>query len=111
MVHHDHLVGEALGLEQEVRAHEDGLAVLGHLVDEAEHGARRLGVETGGRLVEQEEVGLVEHGAGQREAGPHAGRVAADLLVERVGDAEALAPPRRSRSSTSRGSTWKSAAA
>ena len=37
MVHHDDLVGEALGLEQQVRAHDDGLAVLGHLVDEAEH--------------------------------------------------------------------------
>ena len=39
VVHHDHLVGEPLGLEQEVRAHQDGLAVLGHLVDEAEHRA------------------------------------------------------------------------
>ena len=90
VVHHDHLVGEALGLEQEVRAHEDGLAALGHLVDEAEHRAGRLGVEARGRLVEQEEVGLVEHRPGQREAGAHAGGVPADLQVEGVGDAEAL---------------------
>ena len=40
MVHDDDLVGEAFGLEQQVGAHHDGLAVLGHLVDEAEHGAR-----------------------------------------------------------------------
>ena len=90
VVHHDDLVGETLGLEQQVRAHEDGLAALGHLVDEAEHGARRLGVEAGRRFVEQEEVGLVEHGAGQREPGAHAGGVAADLQVEGVGDAEAF---------------------
>ena len=48
----------------------------------------RLGIEAGGRLVEQQEIGLVEHGAGEREPGPHAGGVAADLLVERVEDAE-----------------------
>ena len=101
MVHHDDLVGEALGLEQQVRAHEDGLAVLGHLVDEAEHGAGRLGVEARGRLVEEQQVGLVEHGAGQREAGAHAGGVAADLLVERVGDPEAGRGARRCARPTS----------
>ena len=83
------------GLEQEVRAHEDGLALLGELVDEAEHGLGRLGVEAGGRLVEQQQVGLVEHGAGEREAGPHAGGVAADPLVERVARCRSAPRPRR----------------
>ena len=112
VVHHDHLVGEAFGLEEEVRAHEDGLAVLGHLVDEAEHGAGRLGVEAGGRFVEEQEVGIVEHGPGEREAGPHAGGVAADLAgrarrrcrsAGRVGDAVTArgpGPPRRARPRT-----------
>ena len=77
-VQHDDLVGQPLGLEQEVRAHEDGLAVLGHLVDEAEHRARRLGVEARSRLVEQQEIGLVQHRARQRQPGTHPGRVAAD---------------------------------
>ena len=90
VVHHHDLVGEAFGLEQEVRAHQDGLAAFGHLVDEAEHGAGRLRVEARGRLVEQQEIGLVQHRARQREPGAHAGGVAADLLVERVGDPEAL---------------------
>ena len=110
MIHHDDLVGETLGLEQQVRAHEDGLAAFGHLVDEPEHGARRLGVEAGGRLVEQEEVGFVEHGAGEGEPGPHAGGVAADPL------ASASEMPNRSaasaiRASVRRGSTRNSWAA
>ena len=65
---------------------------FGHLVDEAEHRPGRLGVEARGGLVEQQQVGFVEDGPGQREAGPHAGGVPADLLFERVEDAEA---PRR----------------
>ena len=50
----------------------------------------RLGVEAGGRLVEEQEVGIVQHRAGEREPGAHAGRVAADPMCERVGDAEAV---------------------
>ena len=60
----------------------------GHLVDELEHGVRRLGVEARGRLVVEEQLGAVQHAAGQREAGLHAGRVAADLVVEGGVDAE-----------------------
>ena len=71
MVHDHDLVGETFGLEEQVRAHEDGLAVFGHLVDESEHRARRLRIETGGRFVEQQEIGLVQHRAGEREACAH----------------------------------------
>ena len=67
----------------------DGLALLGELVDEAEDGLGRLGVEAGRRLVEQQQVGFVQDGAGEREAGPHAGGVATDPLVERARDVEA----------------------
>ena len=84
------LVGQALGLDQQVGAHHDGAALGGHLPDEVEHGVRRLGVEAGGGLVEQQQLGVVQHRAGQREAGLHAGGVAADLLVEGLDDAEAV---------------------
>ena len=89
VLEHDDLVGQALGLDQEVRAHHDGVAVGGHLPDELEHGVGRLRVETRGRLVEQQQLGVVQHGPGQRQPGLHARRVAADPLVERVEDAEA----------------------
>ena len=89
VVHHHDVIGEPFGLEQEVGAHEHGAAVVRHLADEREHRAGRLGVEAGGRLVEQEQVGFVERRAGEREARLHAGRVAADALPERVDDREA----------------------
>ena len=43
-VEDDDAVGQALGLHQEVGAHDDGAALGGHLPDEVEHGVRRLGV-------------------------------------------------------------------
>ena len=46
-------VGEALGLEQEVGAHEHGATVVGHLADHLEHGDRGLGIEARRRFVEQ----------------------------------------------------------
>ena len=69
------------------------------------------GSRPGGRLVEQQQVGVVQHRARQREPGAHAGRVAADLLVEGVGDAEAARRPRAMRVVGLAGSTSNSAAA
>ena len=34
---HDHLVGQALGLKEQVGAHDDGATLAGHLADEVEH--------------------------------------------------------------------------
>ena len=86
---HDDLVGQALGLDEQVGAHDHGVAVGGHLADEVEHGLGGLGVEARRRLVEEQQLGVVQHRPGQGQAGLHAGRVAADLLVEGVDDAEA----------------------
>ena len=86
---HDDLVGEALRLEQQVRAHHDRRAGGGHLTDELEHREGRLRVEARSRLVEQQQLRPVQHRARQREPGLHPRRVAAGTLVERVVDAEA----------------------
>ena len=99
VVHHDHLVGEPFGFEQEVRAHQDGLAALGHLVDEAEHRAGRLGVEPRGRLVEQQEVGLVQHRTGRARAGR-----ACRWSTRRPCWSSASAMPKRSAASAMRSS-------
>ena len=87
--HHD-LVGQALGLDQEMGAHHDGVALVGHLSDELEHGVRRLGIKPRGRLVVQQEVGAVQHRSSQCQTGLHPRRVAAHLLVEGTDDAEAI---------------------
>ncbi len=48
---HDDLVGQPFRLEQQVRAHDDGLAPLGHVVDEGQNRVGRLGIETRCRLI------------------------------------------------------------
>ena len=57
VLHHDDLVGEALGFEQEVGAHDHGAAVVGHLPDQVEHRVGGLGVEAGRRLVVEQQSG------------------------------------------------------
>ena len=71
-------------------AHEHGLAPRGELHDQPEDGTRRLGVEACRRLVEEQQVGLVQHRAGEGQAGPHPRRVRADAGPEGVLDAESL---------------------
>ena len=95
---HDDLVGQTFGFEQEMGAHHDRAALAGHLVDEVEHRERRLRVEARGRLVVEQQIRIVEHRPRQRETCLHPGGVAADLLVERVRDAEPLGGRGRCRS-------------
>ena len=85
----DDLVGQALGLQQEVGAHDDGVAVLGHRPDELQHGVGGLGVEAGRGLVVEQQVGVVHDRAGQGQPGLHAGRIAPDHLLQGGLDAEA----------------------
>ena len=87
---HDDLIRETFRFEEEMGAHHDRAALAGHLVDEVEHRERRLRVEARGRLVVEQQVRIVEHRPRQRETRLHPGRVAADLLVECMRDAEPL---------------------
>ena len=89
LVEHDDVIGEALRLHEVVGAHHDGVAVARHVADQLQYGLGRLGVEARRRLVEQQQPGLVQDGTGEREPGLHAGRVPADLGIERVLDVEA----------------------
>ena len=64
VVHHDEPVAELLGLVHEVRGeHQRGAAFL-ELVELVPQQVARLRIETGGRLVEQQQVGLVDQRAG-----------------------------------------------
>ena len=81
-----------LGLLHVVSGHEDGDGVLplqlDYVVPDVLAG---LGVEADGRLVEEEDVRVVEHAAGDLEAAPHAAGVGADdgvAAVPEVDDAE-----------------------
>ena len=61
---------------------------IGELTNESEHRMRGFRVQTGGGLIEDEEVGIAHQGPGQRQAGLHARGVATDRLVECAIDAE-----------------------
>jgi hypothetical protein len=89
-LHHDDVVGQALRLGQQVCAHHDRAALEGELADQLEHGVGRLRVQARGRLVEQEQLRLVQDRPGEGQSGLHARRVPTHGVVERVRDAEAL---------------------
>ena len=54
---HDHAIGERRRLVQVVRGQEHGRAGRGELADRLPRAAARLGIEAGGRLVEEEQLG------------------------------------------------------
>ena len=87
-LHHHDVVCESLGLREQVGAHHHRASLVGEVADQLQHRVGGLGVEPGSRLVEQQQLGVVQHGPGEREAGLHARRVAAHGLVERLIDRE-----------------------
>ena len=86
-------------------------AVDRHVVDEVPELAPRLGVDAGGRLVEQQQLRFVQHAGGEREALLPAARELAGELVAAVAEAHALddlAPPLRGGSASRRHRATKS---
>ena len=62
----------ALGFIQVRRGHQDGDALLQELREQLPELAPRHGIDAGGRLVEDDDVGLVDERAGQRQLLLHA---------------------------------------
>ena len=78
----DERVADPLDLAEQVRADHHGDAELGaDPVDQRQHGVPAGRVEAVGRLVEQQQVGVVHQRLGELDPLLHAGRVAADLPV------------------------------
>ena len=91
MVDDPEVVGELVGLLEVLGGEEDGHPlVAGEMRDLVPEGGAALDVEAGGRLVEEEDTGPVQQREGQVEPPLHAARVAADLAVGRIGEADAL---------------------
>ncbi len=76
------VIAEPLGLVHEVRGEDDGLALAQQHAQLLPHLVARLRIEAGGRLVEEDEVGIVHQGAREHEASLHA---AGELLDAAVG--------------------------
>ena len=80
----------ALRLVHVVGRDQDGQAVARHVVDQVPELAPRLGVDAGGRLVEQQQLRLVQHAGGERQPLlPAAGQLPGELVAP-VGQAHAL---------------------
>jgi hypothetical protein len=81
---HD-LVAQPLRLLHVMGRQHHGLAALAHGLDQAPEVAPRLRIETGGRLVQEHQPGIVDQGDGQQQAlalppGELAGVPVQDLL-------------------------------
>ena len=79
---HDHQpVAQLLRLVHVVRREDERHALLLEAVETVPEQVSRLRVEAGGRLVEQQQVGLVDEPAGDDQAPLHAPRERLDLVL------------------------------
>ena len=86
----------ALGLVHVVRADQHRDAARGELVQLVPEIAPRLRIDAGGRLVEQQQLRLVQQARGERQALlPAAGQLAGELVARDRRGRAARAPPRR----------------
>ena len=84
LVHQGDLVGEALGLLDVVGRHQDRRAARAQVVDQRPELGADLRVEADRRLVEQDQLRLVDEAAGEQEAPAHAAGELVDGVVAAV---------------------------
>ena len=95
-LHHQPPAGEihhalaAFRLVHVVGGHQHGHAVGGHLVDHVPELAPRLGIDAGGRFVEQQQARPMQHAGGQRHALLPAARQLLRQLIGAIGQADAF---------------------
>ena len=91
LLEHDDAVAQALDLAHVVRGEQHGRAALAAIVLEpAAHPVGSVGIERGGRLVEQQDLRLVDQRLRERHAGLLAGRQLAGRPVEEFVQVEFL---------------------
>ena len=98
----DHAVAHVFHVRQQMAAQDDGLAAPGQRQDQILDLAAADGVEAGGRLVEDDQVGVVDERLGQADAALHAlgeladrprpGLAQADHFEQLLGAVLALVP-------------------
>ncbi len=82
-------VADALGLFHVVGGVDDGAALIAQGADDVEDGVAGLRVDAGGRLIEQDERGIVDERGGEVEASLHAAGVFLDAVACAIGEANA----------------------
>ena len=90
MVHDRDAVAQGVGLLNVMGRQQDRAALAAHLQDRIVQLATGLGVEAGRRLVEEEDLGLVDERQGQREALPLAAGEGVEGTVGFLAQGEAV---------------------
>ena len=86
LVHDHEPVAQLLGLVHVVRRQDERHAALLEPVEPVPQQVPRLRVEAGRRLVEEQQVGLVDEGAGDRQPSLHPARQRLDLVAGPLGE-------------------------
>ena len=86
LVEHDEPVAELLGLVHVVGGEDEADALLLEPEEAVPQDVAGLRVEAGGRLVEQQDLRLVDERAGDRQPAPHAAGERLDALVAALGE-------------------------
>ena len=97
VVDHREARRQPLGLVHEVRGEQDRLALRDELAQAVPDQVARLRIEPRGRLVEDQEIGVVDQRARERQAPLHAARERADRLLALAREAGELEQPRDAR--------------
>jgi len=92
-VHQDQLLAELLGLLHDVGREHDGGPFTVELEDGVAEAVPVDGVKPGKRLIEDEQLGLMDHGGDELELLRHALREGLDPLMLPVGEVESFEPP------------------
>src|SRR5262249_7157418 len=90
LVNDRRVAAEALHVIHQMRREEDGGAAAGQLVHQVEEQTRRLHIEAIGRLVQDQELRLVQQREQQAELLLHAARVILGELVNGLAELQAL---------------------
>ena len=91
LVHDDDVVAGELDVGQEVRREDQADAlVVAEVAHELEHLVAPLRVHAVGRLVEEQQIGIVDERLRQLDALLHAGRVGLDVAVARLAEADVV---------------------
>ena len=97
-IDHDDAIGEALGFLHVVRRVEQRLAAALQFFEVVENRVAALRIDADGRLVEQQDVGIVQKACGQIQAALHPAAERLHALARAIGEADQRQRRQSSRS-------------
>ena len=90
VVDHDHAIGQPLGFLHVMRRVEERLAAPLEGLEVVEDRVAALRIDADGRLVEQQDIGVVENPGGEIEAPLHAAAEVLDAIADAIAEADEI---------------------